>query len=96
MATKIAFRMWDNEVVAVMPCDPATNAHDCTCYVHNGQHGACDPHLAVSASRPATEPEYRDLKRELEMIGYVVEVIHRINRSAYLEARRTEINRCRA
>ena len=91
--TAVAFRMWDGEVVAIMPQIPGTNAHDCTCYAHVGQHGACDPVLAVQRSRPATAAEYRGLARELEHIGYRVRVIKRLNLRKYLDARRAEVRR---
>lgn len=91
--TKIAFRWWDGEVVAIMPEDPATGPYDCTCYIHNGQHGKCDPQLAIRESRPASVEEYGALKRELESIGYKIRVIQRVNRQAYQTARSNEIAR---
>lgn len=85
--TKVAFRVWDGEVVAVMPELPATNQYDCTGYVHVGQHCAIDPRLAVQRSRPATETEYCDLARELEQIGYRVRVVRKIDTPANRAAR---------
>lgn len=45
-----------------------------TCYSHVGQHSSCAIGY-VNASRPATEAEYADLKKELESIGYVLKII---------------------
>lgn len=45
-----------------------------TCYSHIGQHSACHVDYAKE-SRPATPAEYADLKRELESIGYNLEII---------------------
>ncbi len=47
---------------------PSLN-HLRTCYAHIGQHSACHPDYAKE-SRPATPEEYKDLKEELESIGY--------------------------
>lgn len=44
------------------------------CYAHFGQHSSC--HIAYAKeSRPATEEEYSDLKKELESIGYELEIM---------------------
>ena len=43
-------------------------------YAHIGQHGACDIDYARE-SRKATPDEYKDLKTELESIGYNLEIL---------------------
>lgn len=43
------------------------------CYSSIGQHSACSLNY-VKESRPATESEYTDLKKELESIGYTLRV----------------------
>jgi len=40
-----------------------------TSYSQIGQHSACNPKYAKE-SREATKKEYKDLKKELEFIGY--------------------------
>lgn len=40
-----------------------------TCYAHVGQHSSCAPEYAKEC-RYATEAEYKDLKTELESLGY--------------------------
>jgi hypothetical protein len=98
--TLVAFRFWydgpgnrkSGEVVAIMPELPGdSDAYSCTCYVHTGQHGICNVHLAGQYSRPATEAEYAPLLTELERIGYRVRVIRRVNQRRYLDARRREL-----
>lgn len=42
-------------------------------YSHVGQHSPCAPEYEKE-SRPATEAEYSDLKKELEQIGYIIRV----------------------
>jgi hypothetical protein len=44
-----------------------------TSYVHIGQHSACSIEYAKE-SRLATKEEYKDLKEELESIGYNLEL----------------------
>ena len=38
--------------------------------MHSGQHGAADYTGVIAATRPAREPEYRNLLAELKAIGY--------------------------
>ena len=47
-------------------------------YSHIGQHSACDPEYAKE-SREATPEEYMDLKRELDGIGYNLDVLNTTN-----------------
>lgn len=44
------------------------------CYAHIGQHGAANYQTCIDISRPATPDEYAPLKRELETIGYKLNV----------------------
>ena len=67
-------------VLAVFPTEPGTNSpYTCSCYRHVGQHGWCDERSA-SDLKPAKPSEYADLKRELERIGYRLEVRSRFTR----------------
>lgn len=45
-----------------------------TCYSHIGQHSACHPDYAKEC-KEATPEQYNDLKRELEGLGYELEVL---------------------
>lgn len=79
--TKVVFYKFieDDDIIAVFPEQPYLNYDDgcVVSYMHNGQHGAAtreigdDPTLVSLA----TEGEYASLKKELESIGYVLEVI---------------------
>jgi len=83
-ATTVVFRMWridgQDELIALFPYAPAS-----PCLVESyqciGQHGDADYGRIVAHSRPATEDEYRNLKRELECIGYKLIVRQRANRN---------------
>lgn len=83
------------EVVAVMPACAATvgRPNHCTCYVRNGQHGACDVAAMVNYYDQATPAEYADLQAELEGIGYNVLVIPKdcIDSNDYEGFRRREL-----
>jgi len=84
MKTEVMFRVEDNEVLAVFPYDIADSQGNCTCYAHNGQHSACSYEYVLKDTKPAQH--YEDLKKELESIGYNLEVIRRREYDKYLEA----------
>lgn len=44
-----------------------------TCYSHIGQHSACHPDYAKEC-KEATPEQYAELKKELEGIGYILDV----------------------
>jgi hypothetical protein len=71
----------DGYVFALFPTIQATSEGHCQSYQHVGQHGAADYHLCIACSRPATLSEYVPLKRELERIGYHLQVYRRRPRS---------------
>ena len=74
----------EGEVFALMPglagnLDPRT----CSSYQHVGQHASADLAFCLRRSRAATAEEARPLLRELQQIGYVVNVISNATRSHY-------------
>ncbi len=84
------------EVVAVMPAMAATvgRPDHCTCYVHNGQHSACDIFAIRHFYRDATHAEYMNLLGELNSIGYdsvTVVAIDAIDGANYFAKRRVEL-----
>ena len=69
--TPVIFRMWkDGEVVALFPTILADLDHNCSSYLHIGQHGAADYNYVISQTQSATEEDYQPLLKELEMVGY--------------------------
>jgi hypothetical protein len=50
------------------------SGHLCMSYEHVGQHGGADYTGCISVTRPATPEEYKDLKSELEQIGYNLQI----------------------
>ncbi len=94
--TPVVFRRWpDGDIMALFPFEASTvgNPYECASYAHIGQHSGAEPNHCIYSTRPATEAEYADLKRELESepFGYRLKVIKRVNHSAALAARREQL-----
>ena len=86
MKTKVIFRKFParhgGEVLALFPELPGTNdPHTCLSYQHTGQHGAASADIGRTLPL-ATPEEYAPLKRELESIGYALDVQTRFSSSA--------------
>lgn len=92
---RVIFRAFkDGEVIALFPdlpgnVDPST----CAFYAHVGQHGHARADELIAATRPAREPDFIPLKRELESAPffYALQVCKRIGPHAY-QRRRDAIN----
>jgi len=71
--TKVIFKIIDDEVLAIFP----NNLYNVLLYgktmvdsyMHIGQHSACSIEL-LNDLEDASEDQYKDLKNELETIGY--------------------------
>jgi hypothetical protein len=88
--TVVVFRVWNRggDVIALFPelpgsSDPST----CLCYECAGQHGHADTSIVRSCTRAASEAEYAPLKRELEMLGYSLQVQTRFPSHSHLKRR---------
>lgn len=81
--TIVVFRVFTKDfkgdVVALFPVLPGTNdPNTCLAYEHIGQHSTADyAYVVGKLSRPALPCEYRDLKRELENVGYNLDIRRR-------------------
>lgn len=91
--TKVIFKKFEGEIVAVFPEEPGTiDPNTCMSYQHVGQHGTMDADF-ISKMYAAAPEEYADLKNELEkIVGYDLEVIRR-NRSSFFEVRKEKLKR---
>ncbi len=80
--TKIIFRKdkEDGDIIAVFP-DDRQNDNMIGCYVHLGQHTTMSLDYYSKETIPATPEEYADLKKELESIGYNIEVVTELDES---------------
>ena len=87
--TKVIFRKFadDGDVIAVFPEIPNDRfGSQCLSYMHVGQHSGCDPFIA-DFTVPATQNEHAGLKRELENIGYMLDVRKRVSRRMHCARR---------
>jgi hypothetical protein len=77
--TKVIFRKFNGEVLALFPELPGDSNPYRTClsYQHIGQHGAAAIDLKAA---PATLAEYAPLARELESLGYEIKPARRFTR----------------
>jgi hypothetical protein len=84
--TDVIFRKYrvSGEIIALMPHDVVDFEGNVNSYMHVGQHCGADFVGVIAQTIPATKSEYADLKKELESIGYNVNVYKRINRDKYL------------
>jgi len=73
----VIFRRYKNEedIIALFPDEEADPHGNCMSYMHVGQHGAADLKVVDGDTDPASEPEYRALKLELERIGYILTIV---------------------
>ena len=74
---KVVFKKFMDEVVAIFPnilySEVLYGNEMITCYMHIGQHSACSVEL-LDELEDASEEQYKDLKIELEEIGYNLEL----------------------
>ena len=91
--TDVVFR-FDNTkgfkgtIFALLPHEVCDFDGNVTTYQHVGQHSAGDYNHCIKTSRPATEAEYADLKKEMEGLGYDFKVVKKQNRNKYLKSYR--------
>ena len=83
--TDITFRVdKEGNVFALFPHEVSTLQGHVTCYQYVGQHSSADYQGCIKDSRPASEAEYAPLKKELESIGYNVNLVKKQNYDKYL------------
>lgn len=79
-ATKVIFRYWNGDVIALFPELPGDmNPETCMSYMHVGQHSAADYGHIIDQTKPAKPEQYAELAQELESIGYKLEIKKRAN-----------------
>lgn len=80
------------EIVALFPCEAwDSNPNHCASYMHNGQHGGACISLIKDTKR-AKQEEYEPLKKELESLGYSLDVKMK-NHVSYNQVRYLRSNR---
>lgn len=85
---KVIFRKTkdSSEIVAIFPYSIADLSGSMTCYAHVGQHSACSVEWYRNHTKMATPKEYAALKKELEGLGYKLEIGKRFLYANYAEA----------
>ncbi len=91
--TDVIFRVdtskdFKGTVFALLPHEVCDKKGHVTCYQHVGQHSGADYHHCMRTSRLAKESEYKNLKIEMESLGYNFNILTRQNYSKYLESYR--------
>jgi hypothetical protein len=89
--TEVMFRYdttkgFKGTIFAVLPHQVDTLQGDVTTYQHVGQHSTGDYNVCLQQSRPATEAEFADLKKEMENLGYNLKVVKKRNYDKYLKS----------
>lgn len=89
--TDVVFRVdtigkFKGTVFALFPHEVSTLDGLVTTYQHVGQHSSADYRHCIAKSKLATPEEYKDLKEELESIGYDVNVVKKQNYDKYLKS----------
>jgi hypothetical protein len=74
-----------NTIFALFPHCVNDTTGNVLSYQHVGQHSSADYQHCISKSKLATETEYTDLKKELETIGYDLNIIKKQNHKKYLK-----------
>jgi hypothetical protein len=74
--TQVVFYLYpEGDVMAYFPLeDYDTEGFYKVCYAHIGQHSACHPEYVLELT-PAEPEQYAELKKELESIGYKLQVL---------------------
>jgi len=83
MKTKVIFRKFkdvNKDIIALFP-EEAYNGVGaglksglCQSYMHLGQHSCADYNFVISSSIPAKPEKYEELKKELEKMGYDLDI----------------------
>lgn len=77
----------DNAVIALFPYEIETKQGYVSSYMHVGQHSSAS--LDIIQDTVLAQPsEYADLQKELEGIGYVLDIRKRVNWKRWNEARK--------
>ena len=85
--TDVIFRKWKNgNVLALFPHEVNTYGGHVTSYEHVGQHGNADYVGCIIKTKPANTDEYAPLKKELEGIGYKLNVVKKQNYDKFLNS----------
>jgi len=88
--TDMVFRVgtskeFKGDVFVLFPYEIADSNGGVVSYQHIGQHSAADYDFCMRKSRKATTEEYAPLKKEMESLGYNVNLVLKRNYEKYLK-----------
>lgn len=73
--TKVIFRKYkEGDIIALFPDEIDIFNYECMSYMRIGQHGEVNYSEVVTNTKLAKSSEYKSLKKELESLGYNLEV----------------------
>ena len=79
-------RDFSGTVFALFPHECDNHNGNVTSYQHVGQHSSANYKHCLELSKVATPEQYADLKKELESIGYKVNVVKKQNYEKFLKS----------
>jgi len=83
----VIFRKYlSGEIIALFLHEVCDYHGNVVSYMHVGQHDGADYGGVIMCTKLATEKEYAALKKELESIGYNLNVVKKQNREKYLKS----------
>lgn len=75
LKTLVIFRKFrGGDVIALFPAELVGDHGHCSSYMHVGQHGAANYIRLLTTTVLAAPQEYKTLKKELESLGYNLDV----------------------
>lgn len=85
--TVVIFRKFkDGQIIALFPYEVDIYNHNCSSYMHIGQHSGANYSHCIQITKPANKIEYKALFYELEQIGYNLEIKQKFNYREYCRA----------
>jgi hypothetical protein len=79
-------RDFSGEVFALFPHVCCNHNGNVTSYQHVGQHSSANYNYCLGLSKPASPTQYADLKKELEGLGYEINVVKKRNYDKFLKS----------
>ena len=85
--TDVIFRKFkEGDIIALMPHEVCTYSGEITSYMHVGQHSSANYNECLQITRLCRVSEYNELKKELESLGYNLNVIKKQNHAKWLKS----------
>ena len=86
MFRKEKSRTFKDTIFALFPHECSTSEGLVTLYQHVGQHSSADYDFCIRKTKPAKKEEYKDLKEEIESLGYNLKIVKKRNYKKFLKS----------